>query len=57
MRKECTKENPSDGSPWKWYHPDAKFIKSYDSFFSYEDSYDEYECPHCGIIFKETISK
>lgn len=58
MRKECTKDNPSDGTPWKWCHPDAVSTgKSGDAFYSWEDSWDEYECPHCKVIFKETVSK
>lgn len=55
-RKKCTKENPSDGTPYKWYHPDAKCIDSNDSFYE-DESYDEYKCPYCGIKFKEYISK
>jgi hypothetical protein len=58
MRKECTRENPSDGTPYRWYHPDAVSTgRSYDAFRSDEDSWDEYKCPHCGIVFKETIPK
>lgn len=55
-RKKCTKENPSDGTPYEWFHPDAKCIKSYDSWTEGE-SYDEYKCPHCRITFREWISK
>ena len=55
-RKKCTKINPSDGTPYKWYHPDAKLIYSYDGWEE-DTSYDEYKCPHCGITFKEYVGK
>ena len=55
-RQKCTENNISDGEPYKWCHPDAKCINSNDSWHE-DESYDEYECPHCGIIFKEYISK
>lgn len=54
-RKKCTKQNLSDGTPYKWQHPDAKCIKSYDHWG--EDSYDVYKCPHCGITFEVTIGQ
>lgn len=57
MREMCTKDNPSDGTPWKWYHPDAAFIRAHDAFFTNEDSWKEYECPYCGEVFKVTIEK
>ncbi len=58
MRKRCTKENPSDHEPWKWYHPDAVFTGNcFDGYYVWEDSWEEFECPHCKEIFKETISK
>ncbi|MFH1634079.1 MAG: hypothetical protein ABIG63_08720 [Chloroflexota bacterium] len=52
-RIACTKENPSDVKPYKWYHPDAKLIDSFDDFW--DDSYDIYECPNCGIRFDVTV--
>lgn len=52
----CTKDNPSDGEPYKWVHPDAKCIYTYDAWEE-GDSYDEYECPHCGKKFKEYTGK
>lgn len=55
-RKNCTKNNPSDGTPYKWYHPDAKCIYSYDGWEE-DTSYDKYKCPHCGITFREYIGK
>jgi hypothetical protein len=55
-RKRCTKKNPSDGKPYQWYHPDAKCIYSYDGWEE-GTSYDEFKCPHCGIVFKEYITK
>lgn len=58
MRKECTKENPSDGKPWEWFHPQAEPTgRSHDAFYSDEDSWEEYKCPICGLMFKVTISK
>jgi len=58
MRKECTKENPSDGKPYEWFHPDAVSTrKSYDAFYDDEDSWDEYKCPYCGLVFKTTIPR
>jgi len=55
-RKKCTKNNPSDGTQYKWYHPDAKCIDSYDAWEEGE-SYDKYKCPNCGVIFKQYVSK
>lgn len=55
-REKCTKENPSDGTAYKWYHPEANFINSYDSSEEGE-SYDEYKCPHCEITFKVYVLK
>ena len=56
MRKKCTAENISTLEPYEWYHPDAKYIKSYDGWEE-DTSYDEYKCPHCGIKFKKWVSK
>jgi|WetSurMetagenome_2_1015567.scaffolds.fasta_scaffold415385_3 hypothetical protein len=47
-RKKCTKDNPSDGTPYEWYHPDAELISSH-------DYYDVYLCPHCKIKFDVTV--
>ena len=55
-RQECTENNIADGEPYKWCHPDAKCIKSNDSWHE-DESCDEYKCPYCGVIFKEYISK
>mgnify|MGYP006957767052 CR=1 FL=1 len=47
-RHICTEENP-----WKegrGLHPDAIKIES-------GDEWDEYQCPHCKLIFKITIEK
>jgi len=55
-REKCTKETPSDGTPYEWCHPDAVCIDSYDSWEEGE-SYDEYKCPHCEIKFREYIAK
>ena len=58
MRKNCTKENISDGKPYEWCHPDAVATgRVYDAFYSDEDSWEEYKCPYCNIIFKITIGK
>lgn len=54
-RKKCTKNNPSDGTPYKWYHPNAKLVDSCDDWNS--DSYDIYKCSHCGITFEVTVGK
>jgi predicted RNA-binding Zn-ribbon protein involved in translation (DUF1610 family) len=57
MKREiCTKENPSDKTPYKWIHPDAVCIDSYDAWEEGE-SWDKFECPHCGVVFKEYIGK
>ncbi len=56
MRETCTSETPSDGTPYKWIHPDANCIDSFDAWES-EESYDEYKCPHCGIEFKVYVDK
>lgn len=58
MRKKCTKENPSDGTPYEWCHPDAVDTgRSHDAFYSDDDSWDEKRCPHCDTVFKETIPR
>lgn len=55
-RQICSNNNISDGAPYKWVHPDAKCIDSYDSWEEGE-SYDEYKCPHCNIVFKVYVTK
>ena len=52
-RKACTKETPSDGTPYQWFHPDAVLISSHDYFNG--GSYDTYKCPWCGITFDVTV--
>lgn len=54
-RKLCTEETPSDGTPYEWFHPDARVIESRD--YSDGESYDMYLCPHCGITFQVTIAQ
>jgi hypothetical protein len=51
----CTKENPMPkNSKRKWQHPDA--IKVMDKDYDYGFiTYDVYQCPNCGKIFKEEI--
>ena len=56
MRKQCTKDNPSDLTPYEWCHPDAVCIDSYDGWEE-GTSYDKKQCPHCGVIFKEYATK
>ena len=54
-RIKCTKENPSDGEPYKWYHPDSILIEEvYDNSFLHDD-YEIRKCPHCGITFEVTL--
>lgn len=55
MRKPCTKDNPSDGTPYEWYHPDAILVNTFYDNSVFHDDYETYECPHCGIRFKETL--
>jgi len=55
-RQLCTKDNVSDGTPYKWTHPDAELIRSHGAWEEGE-SYDEYRCPHCNIWFKVYSSK
>jgi len=56
-RKKCTKEHPYDGSdPHDWCHPDAKDIGGYDGW-EQGTSYDLYECPYCGVKFKEYVGQ
>lgn len=55
-RKNCTAENPSNHTPFEWYHPDAVCIYSYDGWEE-GTSYDEMQCPHCGVKFKEYVAK
>ena len=52
----CTKENPWDGNG-RAEHPDSEIIYSHDGFFFWDDSFDRYECPNCGKIFTETMSR
>jgi len=54
-RKRCTKDTPSDGKPYEWYHPDAKMVDSKD--YSDGSSYDTYECPWCHIIFTTEVAQ
>lgn len=54
-RIKCTKDNPSDGTPYKWFHPDAVPVDSVDYFCG--ESYDTYKCPHCGIEFTVEVSQ
>jgi hypothetical protein len=55
-REICTKENPGDKTPYKWEHPDAVCVDSYDAWEEGE-SWDKFKCPHCGVVFKEYIGK
>jgi len=56
-RRKCTADNPSDRKPWEWYHPDAKLTGETGDGFYDDDEWDEYDCPHCGLVFKVTVSK
>jgi hypothetical protein len=50
MRKECTKENPSDNKG-QWSHPDAILKKDNDEVYT-----DWYACPYCNITFGVSVS-
>lgn len=54
-RIACTKDNPSDGVPYKWYHPDAISIENYYDSTDKHDDYETLKCPHCKLIFDVTI--
>ena len=52
----CTKENPRlKDTPKRelWVHPDA--ICKYDG--GWEQEYESYECPHCGLYFSVGIAQ
>lgn len=44
----CTKDAPNRDAH---VHPDAKCV--YDG--GWEQEYERYECPHCGLSFKVTV--
>lgn len=37
------------GDKGRWLHPDAKEIDT--DYTSMYGSYEQYECPHCGLTF------
>ena len=49
----CTKENAWNGEG-RAQHPDAEIIYSHDNFFYWEDGYERYMCPNCGLVFTIT---
>ena len=51
----CTKENPWTKDKGMAAHPDAKVIYSNDRYYYWEDGYERYKCPHCGLKFKVTL--
>lgn len=54
-RKACTKDNPSDGESYRWYHPDAVTVEEYYDKSDHHDDYERMKCPHCGLVFEVTI--
>ena len=55
-RKICTKENPRPkDAPVNefWAHPDAKCV--YDG--GWEQEYESFECPNCGLYFSVEIAQ
>jgi hypothetical protein len=52
----CTKSNP-----WKpefgnrSAHPDAVLVTVKNGWGAGESSYDQFKCPHCGLIFDEEV--
>lgn len=56
-RYKCTKENPWKLGMEKAFHPDAELIGEEFSLSIYDDDYDIWRCPNCGLEFKETVSK
>ncbi|MCP5006221.1 MAG: hypothetical protein GY941_20120 [Planctomycetes bacterium] len=56
MTHICTKDNPwEEGIPTPVRHVDAKVVYSHERESSCDDGYDRYECPNCGMAFKETL--
>ena len=56
-RHVCTKENPWTREKGRSQHPDAKDTGRYGDGFYEQDDWDEYQCPHCGLVFKVSVSK
>ena len=44
----CTKEKPNHNAQ---IHPDAKCVGT-DEDWEFGISYDVYDCPNCGVVFK-----
>jgi len=54
VRKICTKDHPCKKDGCNWQHPEAKLVDSYNDGI---DEIDVYECPICGLRFRETIEQ
>lgn len=50
----CLRDSPATVAIGKWLHFDAVLVRQHISVFK-DECYDEYECPHCGAVFRRSI--
>lgn len=52
-RQVCTAEHPwTPGSPYRWMHPDATFVRTADTKYG---QVVVFRCPHCKLEFGEEV--